>query len=153
MEFNFENNEWLYNPNLYGRSGCVLQADGIGFEPEEFLRQTTFNPKLILFHGKLGFPEEFKLKMAEVEPSGLEFFETTFLLLEVSRAETKTSQISEATSFFESYRDEVKRLQSFTQVENVTLRFINTEDESSQGNLPDEFVELAVSSGVTTIIL
>lgn len=152
MEFNFENNEWLYNPNLYDHSGCVVQADGIGFEPEEFLRQTTFNPKLILFHGKLGFPEEFKLKIAEVDPSDLQLFETTILLLEVSRAETKTSQISEATSFFDRYQDEVKRLQSFPQVENLALNFKTAQNESFQVNLPNEFIELATSCGVTAIM-
>jgi len=152
MESNFENDDWLYNPNLYRRSGCVLQADGIGFKPEEFLRQTTFDPKLILFRGKLGFPEEFKLKVAEVESSDSQLFETTFLLLEVSRAVAKASQISEATSFFEQYRDEVKRLEGFSQVENVLLQFISAEDESSPQNLPDEFIELAVSSGVTGIM-
>ncbi len=152
MEYNFENNEWLYNPNLYRRSGCVLQADGIGFEPEEFLQQTTFDPKLILFHGKLGFPEEFKLKIAEVEPLGFQLFETTILLLELSRAETKTSQILEVTSFFERYQDEVKRLQGFPQVENIALNFGTAESESSQANLPDEFIELATSCGVAAIM-
>ncbi len=152
MEYNFENNEWLYNPNLYRRSGCVLQVDGIGFEPEEFLRQTTFDPNLILFYGKLGFPEELKLKVAEVEPSDLQLFETTILLLEVSQAETKTSQISEATSFFERYRNEVKRLQGFPQVENIALNFRTAENESSQVNLPNEFSELAAGCGVTAIM-
>ncbi len=116
------------------------------------MRQTTFDPNLILFHGKLGFPEEFKLKIAEVEPSGLEFFETTFLLLAVSQAETKTSQILEATSFFERYRNEVKRLQNFPQIENIALNFRTAENESSQATLPDEFIELAASCGVGAIM-
>jgi len=106
----FENDDWLYNPNLYGRAGCVLQADGIGFEPDAFLRDTTFDAKLILFHGKIGFPDEFKLKMAEVEPSGTALFETTFLLLEISKAETQINQIAEATSFFERYGVEIQKI-------------------------------------------
>ncbi len=151
MQPRFENDSWLYNPKLYQRAGCVLQADGIGFEAEEFLRQASFDPKLILYHGKLGFPDEFKLKMAEVEPSGMELFETTFMLLEVSQAEAKEAQISEATLFFEQYRDEVRRLRDFPQVENITLKFM-AEGETSSEKLPDEFMELAIGSGVTVIM-
>jgi hypothetical protein len=148
----FENDSWLYDPKLYERAGCVLQADGIGFDAEEFVRHTSFDPKLILYHGKIGFPDELKLKMAEVEPSGLDFFETTFLLLELSQAEAKETQISEATSFFEQYRDEVQRLQDFPQVENITLKFMFAEGESSREDLPDEFMEMVMSRGVTGIM-
>ncbi len=35
MQPRFENDSWLYNPKLYERAGCVLQADGIGFEAED----------------------------------------------------------------------------------------------------------------------
>ncbi len=153
MQPRFENDEWLYNPNLYERTDCVLQANGIGFEPEAFLRHTTLDAKLILFHGKLGFPDEFKLKLAEVEPSGTELFETTFLLVEVSKAEAQTIQIAEATSFFEQYGVEVQRLQNFLQVENVTLRFMSAADESSRENLPDEFMEMVMSRGITGIMV
>ncbi len=148
----FENDSWLYNPKLYERAGCVLQADGVGFDAKEFLRQTSFDSKLILYNGKLGFPEEFKLKMAEVKPSELDFFENTFLALELSQAEPKETQISEATSFFKRYRDEVKRLRGFPQVENLTLRFMFAEAEKSHESLPDEFIKLADESGVTGIM-
>jgi len=148
----FENDDWLYNPNLYGRAGCLLQADGIGFEPEAFLQDTIFDAKLILFHGKIGFPDEFKLKMAEVEPSGTALFETTFLLLEVSKAETQANQIAEATSFFEQYGIEIQRLRDFPQVENIMLKFMTEEVESSRENLPDEFMEMAMSRGITAIM-
>ncbi len=148
----FENDDWLYNPNLYGRVGCLLQADGSGFEPEAFLQDTIFDAKLILFHGKIGFPDEFKLKMAEVEPSGTALFETTFLLLEVSKAETQANQIAEATSFFEQYGIEIQRLRDFPQVENIMLKFMTEEAESSRENLPDEFMEMAMSRGVTAIM-
>jgi hypothetical protein len=153
MQSNFENDSRLYNPRLYRRSGCVLQADGIGFGAEEYLRQTSFDPKLILYWGKLGFPEKFKLKIAEVNPSELELFKTTFLVLELSQAEAKTSQISEATSFFKQYRDELRRLQSFPQVENIMLTFMAAEGEHSTENLPDQFMELALGSGVTSLSL
>jgi len=152
MQSNFENDSWLYNPNLYRRAGCVLQADGIGFEPEAFLRHTTLDTKLILYQGKLGFPDEFKLKMAEVEPSGMELFETTFLLIEVSKAEVQAIQISEATSFFEQYGVEVQRLRDFPQVENLTLKFMTEESVSSRQDLPDEFVEMVIDNRVTGIM-
>ncbi len=149
----FENDDWLYNPNLYERAGCVLQADGIGFEPEAFLQDTTFDAKSILFHGKIGFPDEFKLKMAEVEPAGMQLFETTFLLVEVSKAAAHATQIAEATSFFEQYGVEVQRLQSFPQVEMVTLKFMTTEGSSSRENLPDEFIEMVMNRGITGIMV
>jgi hypothetical protein len=147
-----EESSWLYNPNLYEHPGCVLQADGTGFEPQAFLQQTTFDAKLIIFHGKLGLPEELKLKVAEVEPSGLQLFETTFLLLTVSEAEAKATQLEEATLFLEQHRDEVQRLRNFPQVENVSLRFMVAKGEPSLENLPNEFVELALNCGVEGIM-
>jgi hypothetical protein len=152
MQPRFENDDWLYNPNLYGRTGCVLQADGIGFEPEAFLRDTTFDAKLILFHGKIGFPDEFKSKMAEVEPSGTALFETTFLLLEISKVEAQAVQLAEATLFFERYGAEIQRLRDFPQVENITLKFMTEEAKSSRQNLPEEFMEMAMSRGITAIM-
>lgn len=146
-----QNDSWLNNPNLYGATGCSLQADGTGFEPEAFLRQTTFDPNLILFHGKLGFPEEFKNKAVKVDPQGSQFFETTFLLLRISSSELHAIQFKEATLFFEQYRDEILRLSKFPQVENVVLRFMLEEGEPFE-NLSDEFIELAFSVGVNNLI-
>lgn len=128
-----------------------MQGDGIGFEPEAFLQQTTFDSKLILFHGKLGFPEEFKNKVAEVEPEGSQLFETTFLLLRVSQSKAHTTQLEEAAVFLEQYRDEIQRLSKFPQVENVVLRFMLGEGESVE-NPSDEFMDLAFSVGVNVIM-
>ncbi len=50
------------------------------------------------------------------------------------------------------YRDELRRLQSFPQVENIMLNFMAAESEDSAANLPDWFTELAVSSSVTGIM-
>jgi hypothetical protein len=145
-----QDDSWLYNPNLYG-AGCSLQAAGIGFEPQAFLQQTTFDSKLILFHGKLGFPEEFKNKVADVELEGSQLFETTFLLLRVSKSKIHATQVEEAVLFFEQYRDEILRLSKFPQVENVVLRFMLEEGESFE-NLSDEFMDLAFSVGVNVIM-
>ncbi len=145
-----QDDSWLYNPNLYG-PGCSLQADGIGFEPEVFLQRTTFDPNLILFHGKLGFPEEFKNKVAEVEPEGSQIFETTFLLLRVSTSESRAIQFKEAVLFLERYRDEILRLSKFSQVENLVLRFMSEDGESFE-NPSEEFMNLAFSVGVSAIM-
>lgn len=142
---------WLYNPNLYG-AGCSLQADGMGFEPEAFLRQTAFDSNLILHQGKLGFPEEFKNKAAEVEPEVSQLFETTFLLLRISKSKEHAIQLKEAIVFFEQYKKEILRLSKFPQVENVVLRFIPKEGESFE-NPSDEFMELAFSAGVNNLIM
>ncbi len=146
-----QDDSWLYNPNLYG-TGCSLQADGIGFEPQVFLQQTAFDSNSILFHGKLGFPEEFKNKAAGVEPEVLQLFVSTFLLLRVSASESRAIQLKEAVLFFEQYRDEILRLSGFSQVENVVLRFISVEGESFE-NLPEEFMNLAFSVGVNNLIM
>ncbi|MDQ3181429.1 MAG: hypothetical protein M3Q33_13015 [Acidobacteriota bacterium] len=145
-----QDDSWLYNPNLYG-PGCSMQADGIGFAPEVFLRQTTFDSNLILFQGKLGFPEEFKNRVAQVEPKDSQLFETTFLLLKVSKSESHAIQLKEAIFFFEQYKDEILRLSKFPQVENVVLRFMLEEGESFE-KLSDEFMDLAFSVGVSVIM-
>ena len=146
-----KDDSWLYNPNLYG-AGCSLQADGIGFDPKVFLQQTTFDPNLVLFHGELSFPEEFKSKVTKANPEGSQLFETTFLLLRVSSSESHTIRLKEAVLFFEQYQDEILRLSKFPQVENVVLRFAPEEGESFE-NPSDEFMELAFSVGVNNLIM
>lgn len=145
-----QDHSWLYNPNLYG-AGCSLQADGVGFKPESFLEQTTFDPNLILFQGELGFPEEFKNKVAKVESKGSQLFETTFLLLRISASESHAIQLKKAVLFFEKYRDEILRLSKFPQVENVVVRFMPEEGELFE-NPSDEFIKLAVRVGVNLIM-
>lgn len=138
---------WYNNPNLLERPGCVLQADGIGFEPEKFLAQTTFDLETILFHGKLGLPDALKRKVAETEPGGLILFETTFLLLKVSEAKAKLIQLEEARRFLGQNRNEIRRLRNFPQVENMYLKFSSNDEEPSE-SVVDEFMELAGDCGV-----
>lgn len=146
-----QNDSWLYNSNLYG-AGCSLQANGIGFEPEVFLQQTTFGSNQILFHGKLGFPEEFKSKATKVEPVDSQLFETTFLLLRISSSKSHSIQFKEAVLFFEQYQDEILRLSKFPQVENLVLRFMLEEGESFE-NPSEEFMKLAFSVGVNNLMM
>ena len=142
----------LYNPNLYQRPGCILQACGTNFEPELFLMKTTFGSELILFKGKLGLPVNLKDKMLEANPE-LEIFETPFLLLEVSKAKVTEIQLNEAMSFLRQYQDEIQRLQSFPQVEFVSMEFLATQGEPlfNSRNMPYEFSELVFKSGIANI--
>ena len=138
-----EDTSWLYNPKLYEQFGCVFQAYGMNFEPQAFLQDSTFDQKLILYHGKLGLPEEIKRKVAETDLEALAVFETTYLLLTVSEAEQSATQLAEATAFLEQYQSEIKRLREFPQVELVSLKFQTAEGEPPLKTLPDEFWELA----------
>ena len=79
-----EEASWFDNPKLVQRHGCVFQAYGMDFEPEAFLRDTTFDRKQILFHGVLNLPGGIKGKIA-----GSDFFFET-----ESRRNKKTSPIS-----------------------------------------------------------
>ncbi len=118
-----EDTSWLYNPKLYEQFGCVFQAYGMNFEPQAFLQDSTFDPKLILYHGKLGLPEEIKRKVTETDLEALQVFETKYLLLTLSEAEQSASQLADATSFLKQHRNEIKRLREFPQVETITLKF------------------------------
>ncbi len=111
--------------------------------PEAFLQDSIFDPKLILYRGKLGLPEELKRKVAETDLEALAVFETTYLLLTVSEAERSATQLADATSFLKQYRSEIKRLREFPQVELVSLKFQPAESESPLETLPDDFLELA----------
>ena len=143
-----EDTSWLYNPKLYEQFGCVFQAYGMNFEPQAFLQNSTFDPKLILYHGKLGLPEELKRKVAETGLEALAVFETTYLLLAVSEAEQSARQLADAIAFLKQYRDEIKRLREFPQVEMVSLKFQVAEGEPTLKTLPDDFWELATGLSI-----
>lgn len=140
-------NNWD-NPKLRG-SCCVLNAYGVGFKPELFLSETTFDLELIVLRGKLDFPKGFKNEAIKVAPSESKFFETVFLSLFLSKSEESATQVNEAALFFERYRDEVLRLSKFPNIEHLSLVFKVVKDE--QENLPDEIKNLAFSCGVTII--
>ncbi len=120
----------------------------MNFEPQAFLQDSTFDPKLIFYHGKLGLPEELKRKVAETDLEALAVFETTYLLLTVSEAEQSATQLAEATAFLKQYRNEIKRLSEFPQVEMVSLKFQVAEGEPTLKTLPDDFWELATSLSI-----
>ena len=131
------------NPELYARPGCLLGANGMGFEPKAFLQKTTFDSKFRLHHGKFSLHVQLKSKVAEAEQKGLSPFETGYLLLKVSEAVQSEVQLVETIAFLEQYQAEIKRLREFPGVETVSLRFQPAEGEPNLETLPDEFVELA----------
>lgn len=142
-----EENSWLRNPDLYS-PGCALSAYGIGFEPELFLEKTTFDPKLIVFKGSLGF-KTFKW-VGEVRPRTKVIYEYKRLILKVSKSEASTPQIEEAMLFLKQYRDEILRLSEFPNVEHVLLTRGLAKHEPRE-KLSDEFMELAFSVGINVL--
>lgn len=130
-------------------SCCVLNAYGMGFEPELFLSETTFDPELIVLKGKLDFLQGFKNKAAKADPEGAKLFETTFLSLILSKSEESATQVNEAILFFERYRDEVLRLSKFPNIKHLSLVFKVVRDE--QESLPDEIENVAIGCGITII--
>lgn len=43
--------ENFYNPQLFGKLGCTLQAYGALFEPDTFLSQSGISQEKVIFHG------------------------------------------------------------------------------------------------------
>ncbi len=143
-------NNWTNNPNLYG-PGCALSASGVGFEPELFLKETSFPPELILFTGVLDFPEELKNKINEVESSASSIFELTFLVIKVSEAGVSANQHKEAMLFFKQYCNEILRLSKFPNVEQLVLRCMTTDDDSFE-NHPEELINLGFDCGLSSLM-
>jgi len=141
-------NNWSNNPNLYGY-GCILNAYGIGFEPELFLDETTFDAKLIIFEGKSGF-RTFEW-IGETRPRTKKIFEYAHLVLKLSKSTANAIQHQEATLFLKQYRDEVLRLSKFSNVEDVMLTFSVANDESFEKH-SREFLDLAFDSGIRSIM-
>ncbi len=143
-----EENNWLNNPHLYSH-GCALSAYGIGFDPESFLSETSFDPELIIFKGQMSF-KTFEWK-GEVRPRTKEIFEYSHLIWKVSKSEANPIQVDEATLFLKQYQGEIKRLSEFPQVETVSLHFSVAEGELRE-KLSQDFMDLAFSSGVNCVM-
>lgn len=143
-----EENSWLYNPHLYSH-GCALSADGIGFEPNSFLRETSFDPELIVFKGRMGL-KTFEW-VGEISPRTKEIFEYSHLFLKVSKSEAHPIQIDETALFLKQYQREIKRLSEFPHVETVSLQFSVAEGELRE-NLSRDFMDLAFSCGIGNVI-
>lgn len=141
-----EEGHWSNNSNLFSH-GCFLSAYGIGFEPELFLSEPSFDPELIIFKGSMGL-KTFEW-VGKVRPRTKKIFEYTHLILKISKSESSAVRFEEATNFFNQYRDEVLRLSKFHNVEHIILQFKGIKDE--QENLTEEFTKLAAGGGVSVI--
>jgi len=144
-----EGNSWLTNPHLYSY-GCVLSAYGIDFDPESFLSETIFDPKLIIFKGQIGC-KTFEW-VGEIKPRTKEVFEYSHLVLKISKSEAHPVQVDEAALFLQQYQAEIKRLSEFAQVETVLLQFSVAEGELRE-NLSRDFMDLAFGCGIGSVIL
>jgi hypothetical protein len=139
---------WSNNPNLFGH-GCVLSAYGIGFEPTSFLSETSFDPELILYKGKMGF-RTFEW-VGDVRPRTKEIFEYTHLILNVSKSGVNPTQHTEAMLFLKQYEIEILRLSKFPNVEHLALHCGLTKGESFE-DYPDKLIDLADDCGITHLM-
>jgi hypothetical protein len=132
----------LYNPKVYETVGCTLQAYGTNFEPDVFLSESNFSQDEIQFKGELLYP------------SALEIFDTPFLLISMSEASELPLQIKEATLFLKHHLDDLKKLQSYPNVENVLIQFMIEQDESvcNSQNFPAEFSDLCLEIGIQGVL-
>jgi hypothetical protein len=144
--------EWFQNPNLVQRPGCDFQASGAGFAAEEFLENTTFDARQILYRGTLDLPDNIKRKFEESEPGAAAVFEDTYLLLKVSDSGESETQLADATLFLTKYRDEIRRLSEFPKVEMISLKFTPAEGAPPLETLPDDFWELVSDAAVSTVM-
>ena len=139
---------WSNNPNLFGH-GCVLSAYGIGFEPALFLSETSLDPELILYKGKMGF-RTFEW-VGEVRPRTKEIFEYTHLILNVSKSGVSATQHTEAILFLKQYQNEILRLSKFPNVEHLGLHCRLTKGESFE-DYPYKLIHLADDCGITHLM-
>lgn len=147
----------FYDPKLYERLGCTLQAYGANFKPDVFLNEAKFPEERILLKGAAGLPDKLRTKVNEAKlpyENAFDIFDTPFLLIKVSDAAILSLQIEEAASFLKDYLGDLKKLQNYPNVENVLIQFIITEDEAAYAsqNLPAAFSDLYSESGIQGIL-
>jgi len=138
----------FFDATLYQSHGCILQAYGVGFEPELFLTEVNLEPMRVILKDKLKLPKQLKNKI--VEASGvLGIFDIPFLLVRVSNAKSMSSQIEEATLFLTQYYNELKRLGNFPNVESISMQFLvgGNKPLIDTKNFP-EFLKLVFGIGI-----
>lgn len=151
-----ENSHNLYNPEIYEKPCCTLQAYGDDFDPDAFLTKSHFSQPEILFKGTIGLPDEARRRIEKAElpySNAFDIFDTPFLLLLVSRAPDFSSQIDEATLFLKRYSDNLKILREFPNIEIMLMRFI-VKDETATNfqDFPSEFSDLVSIIGIDSIL-
>lgn len=155
MKNNFNN---LNNPQIYESLGCTLQISGVGFNANEYFNKSNFTKDDVLFNGVLGLPDEIRAKVNKEElneAKALTMFDSTILLIKVSEKVDIISQIKDATCFLEKYRNELKGLQSYPEVETVAMKFSCEQNEnlSDFHDFSPEFYDLISEIGIENIML
>ena len=143
----------MNNPKLFGH-GCVLSAFGRGFEPNLFLRQTTFPPAAVLGFGNIGLPAEIIRQTSEKlgDETAAELVDVKYLALEISRSSDGEAQHAAAVEFLSRYCEEILRLSQFPNVEQVNLRCTLPQGESVEDHQYDELLELGDVCGLTGLM-
>ena len=151
LDLTMDGNDFFNNPKLFGPK-CVINALGVEFDPEAFLSQTSFDPEVILWFGKMGMPEQVKIDVAEkVEAEAAKLIDARYLVLLVSDSVVHSTQHEQAIRFLRHHRKEIIRLAEFPNVEQVNLRCMPAEGEPIEQH-PEELLNLAYECGLTFLM-
>lgn len=122
---------------------CSLQACGVRFEAEQFLSESSS------FHG-----EVHRLRTDSVAESDKDLTNTVVMLIPVSGAERLSDQFTDAIVFLKSNDVEIERLQTYPNVELISLNFgITREEDLSYASLfPEDLKMLAFKTRVALSI-
>jgi hypothetical protein len=146
------NKSWenFYNPQLFGRLGCTLQAYGANFEPNVFLDLTNIPKEKIIFKGTLGLPDEIRERVNN--PDDITIFDTPYLVIKISDAADISLQIDEAMLFLKEYTPDLIKLRSYPNVESVLIKF-SCNGKASFSDFSIEFNKLSSEIGLDNIII
>jgi hypothetical protein len=172
MKKHFE--EHLNNPDLYHdpkhpKSRCVIHASGKHFDPNAFLSESSFSQQKNLITGILGLPDEIRQKLKRKELpenakekiergeltgeeffTGFEIFETPFLFIPIIEQTYIKSQFEEAVLFLKKHLEDLIKLQTHYNVENISISFLAEDyDSSKYEQLPREFFDLCSRIGMS----
>jgi hypothetical protein len=142
------NERFAKQPEGIGLMPCVLRATGVEFEPETFLRDSSFDEEADpVYH--VGEPQ------SESKPDGRKC-ETSGFHFGVSEAEFDDlpGQIQDAIRFLEEREVELRRLVYFPGVERVCLDFgIDRRDVAVQvDSFPPSLSSLAGNLGLHLVL-
>ncbi len=146
-----EKNCLLNFENLRDRKYCILQAYGRHFDVESFWEQTVFEPQSLIFKGKIGELANPQPTADEITAFLLDYMETKWLILLVSLDEQKTARLANAINFLRRYRNEIKRLSNYPQVEYTNLHFESAGNKSESELSSAELRVLVQECGIKTI--
>lgn len=145
------------NPIICENLGCTLQVSGVGFNADKYVSESHFGQDDILFNDILGLPDEIRTKINKKQPHEakvLTMFDSTSLLISVSKKTDIISQMEDAISFLKKYQNELKKLQFYTEIEMIAMKFSSEQNEnlSNFQDFPLEFYDLISEIGIENIM-